>query len=208
MPRRAGRGRPPRRCRDVQPALHPRRRRLGKTHLLQAVTWAGNSGQRAQGALSHRREIHVRLRRGAEDADGARLQGGAARHRRAGDRRPAVPAGQIDPGRVLPHAERADRCRPPGGDRGRPSAVRSRKPRRPRALAARRRPRGRDGLARRRTAARNPEIARRGGAAISCELRRAGAGAGLSRRTITHNGRDLEGAINRLLAHSKLNASR
>ena len=26
-------------------------------------------------------------------------------------------------------------------------------------------------------------------------------------RTITHNGRDLEGAINRLLAHSKLNAT-
>jgi len=34
--------------------------------------------------------------------------------------------------------------------------------------------------------------------AASCELRRAGAGAGLSRPNHHHNGRDLEGAINRL----------
>ena len=153
---------------------------LGKTHLLQAVTWAGNSGSRAQGAVPHRGKIHVRLRRGAEDADGAGLQGSAARHRRAGDRRPAVPAGQVDPGRILSHPERADRCRPPGGDRGGSSAVRPREPRRPRALASRRRPGGRDGLARRGTAARHPQVARRRGARASCELRRAGAGAGLS----------------------------
>ena len=77
---------------------------LGKTHLLQAVTWAGNSGHRAQGAVSHRREIHVRLRRRAEIANRLGLQGSAARHRRAGDRRSAVSAGQDHPGRVLPHA--------------------------------------------------------------------------------------------------------
>ena len=153
---------------------------LGKTHLLQAVTWAGNSDQRAQGALSHRGKIHVRLRRRAEDPDGACLQGRAARHRRARDRRPAVPAGQVDAGRVLPHAERADRCRPPGGDRGRPAAVGSGKPRRSRALAACRRPRGRDGLARRGTAARHSQVARRGRPRPSCELRRARSGARLS----------------------------
>ena len=102
---------------------------LGKTHLLQAVTWAGNAGGRAQGAVSHRGKIHVRLRRRAEDPDGARLQGSAARHRRARDRRSAVPAGQVDAGRVLSHAERADRRRPSGGDRGRPAAVGSGEPR-------------------------------------------------------------------------------
>ncbi len=121
---------------------------LGKTHLLQAVTFAGNAERPAQGAVSHRREVHVRLRTGAEEPDCTGLQGHAARHRRAGDRRPAIPAGQVDPGRVLPHAERADRFRPAGGDRRRPSAVRSREPRRSRALAACRRPRRRDGLAR------------------------------------------------------------
>ena len=42
-------------------------------------------------------------------------------------------------------------------------------------------------------------------ARASRRLRRAGAGAGISRPPITHNGRDLEGAVNRLLAHSKLN---
>ena len=138
--------------------------------------------RRAQGALSHRRKVHVRLRLGAAHADGARLQGGAARHRRAGDRRPAVPARQVDAGRVLPHAQRADRRRPPGGDRRRPAADRSRKPRRPRALAARRRARGRDGIARRRAAARNPQDPRHGGAAVSSGLRRSGAGAGLYRQ--------------------------
>ena len=50
------------------------------------------------------------------------------------------------------------------------------------------------------------EVARGGCACASRELRRAGSGADYLARTITHNGRDLEGAINRLLAHSKLNA--
>ena len=46
---------------------------------------------------------------------------------------------------------------------------------------------------------------RRRGAHASSGLRRAGAGAGLSSpRSVTHNGRDLEGALNRLLAHNKL----
>jgi len=46
----------------------------------------------------------------------------------------------------------------------------------------------------------NPQISRRGGARASCHLRRAGTGLDYLARTITHNGRDLEAAINRLLA--------
>ena len=163
-----------RRTGDVQSALRPCRRgprqdapaaidRLGRQRLA-----------RPQGALPDRREVHVRLRRGAQGADGARLQGGAARHRRAGDRRSAIPAGQVDPGRVLPHPQCADRCRPPGGDRGRPAAARSGKPRRPRALALGRRAGGRDGSAGRGTAARDPQEPGRGRARASSGLRRAG----------------------------------
>ncbi len=166
--------------RDVQPALHPCRCRARQD----ASPAGGDLGrqfrQRAQGAVSHGRKIHVRLCRRAEDADGARLQGRAARHRRARDRRSAVPAGEIDTGRVLPHAERADRRRPSGGDRRRSSAVGSGKPRRPRALAAGRRARGRDGIARRGVAAWHSQVARRSGARPSRQLRRARAGAGLS----------------------------
>ncbi len=153
---KAGRVRAARRAGDVQPVLRP----CGRGPRQDASAAVDRLGRqrhpRAQGALPDRREVHVRLRGGAESADRDRLQGSAARHRRAGDRRPAVPAGQVDAGRVLPHAQRADRCRPSGGDRGRPSAVRSRKPRRPRALAPRRRARGRDGIARGGAAAGDP----------------------------------------------------
>ena len=126
-------------------------------------------------------------------------------HRRAGDRRPAVPAGQVDPGRVLPHAQRADRRRPAGRHRRRPAAVGTRKPRRARALAARRRAGRRDGRARRGAAARDPQG--------TASPRRASIHPGFDvpppvlvyiAKTVTHNGRDLEGALNRLLAHSKL----
>ena len=41
-------------------------------------------------------------------------------------------------------------------------------------------------------------------ARASSGLRGAGTGAGLIAKSVTHNGRDLEGALNRLLAHSKL----
>ena len=175
--RQAGGGGAPRRSGDVQSALHPRRRRARQDAPAPGDHLGRQQRLRAQGALSHRRKVHVRLRLGAAHPDRARVQGGAARHRRAGDRRPAVPAGQVDPGRVLPHAQRADRRRPPGGDRRRPPADRSRKPRRSRALAAGRRAGGRDGAARRGAAARDPENPRRRGAAVSSELRRAGAGA-------------------------------
>ncbi len=178
---------------------------LGKTHLLQAITWAGNaagerkvlyltaekfmygfvSALRTQTAIAFKEAL-----RGIDVLVIDDLQ---------------FLQGKIDPGRVLPHAQRADRCRPPGGDRRRPPAVRSRKPRRPRALAAGRRPRGRDGLARRGAAAGDPQGA--GG------RRRALHHPGFDvpppvlayiAKTVTHNGRDLEGALNRLLAHNKL----
>ena len=67
---------------------------LGKTHLLQAIAWAGN-------AAAERKVLYLTAEKfmygfvvGAASAERARLQGGAARHRRAGDRRSAVPAGQ------------------------------------------------------------------------------------------------------------------
>ena len=98
-----------------------------------------------------------------------------------------------------------DRRRPAGGDRRRPAAVRSREPGRARALAARRRARGRDGIARRGAAARNPQDA------ASPRRRQHHPGFDVPApvlafiaKTVTHNGRDLEGALNRLLAHSKL----
>ena len=168
------------RQRDVQSALHPRRCRPRQNPSAAGGDMGRQFRQRAQGAVSHRRKIHVRFCRGAEDPDRTCLQGSVARHRRACDRRSAVPAGQIHAGGILSHPECADRRRAPGGDRRRPSAFRSGEPRRPRAFAACRRPGGRDGIARRGIAARHSQIARRRGPRASCELRRTGAGAGLS----------------------------
>ncbi len=164
------------------PLVHPCRRRPRQDASVAGHHLGGKRRRRAQGALPHRREVHVRLRLGAAHADGARLQGSAARHRRAGDRRPAVPARQVDAGRVLPHAQRADRRRPAGGDRLRPSAVGPGEPRRPGALAAGRRAGGGDGPARRGTALRDPESAGDGGAHPPSGLRRAGAGPELHRQ--------------------------
>ena len=141
----AGRAGPARRRGDVQPALHSRRRRARQDPPAAIAGLGRQRNIRAQGPLPHRREIHVRLRGGAAGAECDRIQGGAADDRRAGHRRPAVPAGQDDPGRVLPHAQCAHRRRPAGRDRLRPAAVRSREPGRARALAARGRARGRDG---------------------------------------------------------------
>ena len=154
---------------------------LGKTHLLQAITWAGNGSDRKVLYLTAERFMYGFVS-ALRTPDHARLQGSGARHRRADHRRPAIPAGPLDPGRVLPHAQCADRRRPPGGDRQRPAAGRPRKPRRPRALAARRRPRGRDRLARRGIAARNPQEPDRRRLHPSSRLRSAGAGAGLHRQ--------------------------
>ncbi len=101
----------------------------------------GARGHRARPPrhLPHRREVHVRLRAGAEGADRARLQGAAPRHRRPDRRRRAVPAGQVDPAGVLPHDQRAAR-RPQADRRRRRSApVRSRSARGAGPLAAVRR---------------------------------------------------------------------
>ncbi len=51
-----------RRCRDVQPALHPRRRRARQDAPPAIARLGRQCGNRAQGALSHRRALHVRLR--------------------------------------------------------------------------------------------------------------------------------------------------
>ena len=89
----AGGRRPPRRSGDVQSALRPRRRRPRQDAPAAGGDVCRQRQRTAQGAVPDRRKVHVRLRTGAEEPDGARLQGHAARHRRAGDRRPAVPAG-------------------------------------------------------------------------------------------------------------------
>ena len=129
----------------VQSALHPCRRRPR-----QDAYPAGDDARGAhrpaglEGALSDGRALHVPLRGGAEEPVGDLLQGGAARYRPAAHRRHAVPAGQDHPAGILPHAQHADRRRPPGGGRRRPAAGRAGEPRRPRALAARRRHRLRD----------------------------------------------------------------
>jgi hypothetical protein len=54
------------------------------------------------------------------------------------------------------------------------------------------------------SSARDPEEPGRGRARPSPRLRRAGERARFIARTVTHNGRDLDGALNRLLAHNKL----
>jgi chromosomal replication initiator protein len=147
----------PRRAGHVQPALHPCRRRPRQDPPA-AGHHLGRQPRRERKVLYLTAEKFMYgFVSALRNADRAGLQGSAARHRRAGDRRSAVPAGQVDAGRVLPHAQCPDRCRPAGRDRRRPAADRSGKPRRPRALAARRRAGGGDGPARRGIAARNSE---------------------------------------------------
>ena len=202
----SGGGRPSRRQRDVQSALHPRRRRSRQNPSAASRHMGGQCRHRAQSALPHGGEVHVWLRRRSQDADGACFQGSAPRHRRSGHRRLAVPARQIDTGRILPHVECAHRCGPPGRHCSRPAAVRPGKPRRSRTIPARRRARGRNGFARRGASAwhfkSRVEAARTHHASFDVPEQVLDYLA----KTITHNGRDLEGAINRLLAHSKLNA--
>ena len=177
---------------------------LGKTHLLQATTWAGNNGSerkvlyltaekfmygfvsalRTQTALAFKealRGIDVLVIDDLQFLQGKSTQAEFCHTLNA----------LIDAGRQVVIASR-------------PPADRPGKPRRPRALAAGRRAGGRDGAARRGTAARDPEIPRRRGAPVSSELRRAGSVLAYIAKAVTHNGRDLEGAINRLLAHNKL----
>ena len=156
---------------------------LGKTHLLQAIAWAGN-------ATAERKVLYLTAEKfmygfvAALRAQTALAFKEALRaHRRAGDRRPAVPAGQVDAGRVLPHAQRADRCRPPGGDRRRPAAVRARNA--STSACARGSPAGWWSRWARSARSCGFEILKArvtAGAGASSRLRRAGAGAGLHRQ--------------------------
>ncbi len=154
---------------------------LGKTHLLQAVTWAGNSGNerkvlyltaekfmygfvaalKTQTALAFKealRGIDVLVIDDLQFLQGKSTQAEFCHTLNA----------LIDAGRQVVIASRS-------------SAVGSRKPRRPRALAARRRPGGRDRLARRGAAARNSQVARRARPAPTMRASRCRAGSGLSR---------------------------
>ncbi|MGY4449336.1 chromosomal replication initiator protein DnaA [Bradyrhizobium sp. i1.3.1] len=153
---------------------------LGKTHLLQAVTWAGNSGNerkvlyltaekfmygfvaalKTQTALAFKealRGIDVLVIDDLQFLQGKSTQAEFCHTLNA----------LIDAGRQVVIA--ADR--PPSDLESLDDRVRSR-------LAGG--PRGRDGLARRRTAAWHLEVARRGGPRPSRHLRRAGGGAALS----------------------------
>ena len=129
---------------------------LGKTHLLQAVTWAGNSGDRKVLYLTAERFMYgfvsaLRTQTTLAFKEAVRaidvlmiddlqfLQGRSTR------------------GRVLPHSQCPHRRRPPGCNRERPSAGGPRKSRRPCPFAPCRRTCGRDRFARRRVAARNPQ---------------------------------------------------
>ncbi len=155
---------------------------LGKTHLLQATTWAGNNGSerkvlyltaekfmygfvsalRTQTALAFKealRGIDVLVIDDLQFLQGKSTQAEFCHTLNA----------LIDAGRQVVIASRSPADRPG-------------KPRRPRALAARRRAGGRDGAARRGAAAGDPEIPRRCGAPVSSELRRAGSRAGLYRQ--------------------------
>ena len=178
---------------------------LGKTHLLQSIAWAGNAtaerkvlyltaekfmygfvaALRAQNALAFKealRAIDVLVIDDLQFLQGKSTQAEFCHTLNA----------LIDSGRQVVIA--SDRP---------PSELET--PRRARALAARRRAGGRDGLARRGAAVRDPQGARR--------PRRRQHHPGFDvpssvliyiAKTVTHNGRDLEGALNRLLAHSKL----
>ena len=63
--RQAGGAGAPRRAGDVQPALHPCRRRPRQDASAAGDHLGRQQRRRPQGALSHRREVHVRLRLGA-----------------------------------------------------------------------------------------------------------------------------------------------
>ena len=114
--------RAPRRSGDVQPALHPRRRRPRQDAPAPRHRLGGQCrGERKVVYLTAEKFMYGFVA-ALQDADRARVQGGAARHRPAGHRRHAVPAGQVDAGGILPHAQRADRRRPAGRGRRRPAA--------------------------------------------------------------------------------------
>ena len=177
---------------------------LGKTHLLQAVTWAGNSG-------SERKVLYLTAEKFMYGFVAALKTQTALAFKEA---LRGIDVLVIDDLQFLQgKSTQAEFCHTlnalidagtPGGDRGRPSAVRSGEPRRPRALASGRRAGGRDGLARRGTArSRSSNRASPPRARIMPSFDVPAPVLDYVARTITHNGRDLEGAVNRLLAHQQ-----
>ena len=174
---------------------------LGKTHLLQAIA-AESLRQQSEVArrLSDGRVFHVALRHRDPRQQRADAQGAAARHRPPDHRRHAVPAGQVDPARVLPSLNMlldsakqvvvaADR--PPSELESLEPRVRSRLQRRRRAgdVGARLRDAPRHAAARARRGARRKTRRSTSRDEILDHVA----------RTVTGSGRELEGAFNQLL---------
>ena len=99
---------------------------LGKTHLLQAIA-AESLKQNPQARVVYLTAEYFmwRFATAIRDNNALTLEGAVARHRPADHRRHAVPAGQVDPERVLPPDQHAARQRQAGGGGGRPAAVAS-----------------------------------------------------------------------------------
>ena len=138
---------------------------LGKTHLLQSLAWAGN-------ASAERKVLYLTAEKFMYGFVAALRAQNALAFKEA---LRAIDVLVID-------AQRADRFRPSGRDRGGPATVGARNARRARALAAGGRAGRRDGFARRGAAVRDPEDTRHGGEIASPRLRRADRGAGLHRQ--------------------------
>ena len=119
--------------------------------------------------LPDRRILHVALRHRDPRQQRADLEGAAARHRPADHRRHAVPAGQVDPERVLPPDQHAARQRQAGGGGGRPAAGRAGIARAARALAPQRRRRAGNVGAGLHDAARHAEAAPAARAGRGCD---------------------------------------
>ena len=137
---------------------------LGKTHLLQAI--AAESLQ-AESEVARRLSdggiFHVALRHRDPRQQRADPEGAVARHRPSDHRRHAVPAGQVDPARVLPSDQHAARQRQAGGGGRRPAAGGAGIAGAARALAAQRRRGARNVGARLRNAPRHAEAPPRRG---------------------------------------------
>ena len=174
---------------------------LGKTHLLQAIAHAAAAQGRSVIYLTAERFMYGFV--AALQSQTAIAFKEALRSIDMLDlRRRPVPAGQGDPERIRPRAQRADRLRPPGGRRGGPPAERSR------SLDERVRSRLAGGLCVEMSALDEPlrvkileariAAARAPKSALLRSRRRCSP---IVARSIISNGRDLEGAVNRLLAH-------
>ena len=179
---------------------------LGKTHLLQAIAWAGNRH-------ADRKVLYLT----AEHFMYGFVVGAAQRRPRSPSRRRCAAstcwsstissscrASRPRP-EFSPHAEFADRRRPPGGDRRRPAAGR------PRDASTSACARASPAASWSRWASLGEELR------LEILMSRVAAARvhhpdfdvpppvlAYIARSVTHNGRDLEGALNRLLAHSKL----